>query len=241
MGYKYLLLLVLFFLFHQIYSQSSSIDDGRMDNTVRIVTGGLSPGERIYTKPLPAKQLRGNPYLYDDWRTGSISVEGYKTLNPQAVKYDLLNNFLEVKVDGKVKAIDGIIVNQFSLENPDVGEKQLFVKCNDHKSDETTFIGFCQYLVKGDVNLIKRDFATIRKANYNAVVMTGERDDKIIKREAYYLTMGNEMIEVKNNKDLKSFFYKRDWNIKQYTKNHDFDYRDESDLIDLVEYYNHNF
>jgi len=115
----------------------------------------LNPNDITYGIPLPEKQLVGDVYLHNNWRSGSLILYASETrLDGYPLRLDLLRNEMEVRSRSGIKVIAVNAIKAFSWVDSVQTIPQYFVNAKDYNAeDEIPLTGFFQVLADGRLSL----------------------------------------------------------------------------------------
>jgi len=71
------------------------------------------------SKKKKKSNLIGHPYLFEKWSRAEVKFDQEGVVPIDNVKIDLINNYLEVKVDGVEKVLDKNHFSSFKIVNPE--------------------------------------------------------------------------------------------------------------------------
>jgi hypothetical protein len=192
----------------------------------------------------------GNSFLRDDWSTGTLYVTLNRKVESQPLKYDIENNLFLVKEGEDRKyvkndtftVVNGVIVLAFEVQDPEKGTRRYLNSTNSgFKRSGEPALGFLEILVDGDINLYMKTELSILKANFNMALNIGEKEDRVVKENVYYLRKKeqDELFQIsKNKKDNLTFFQEKQAEVNSYIKQQNLKFNREEDLIQLVKHYN---
>ena len=173
-------------------------------------TVNVAPSGFITQLPLAPPQTEGDYYLENAWLRGNVLLRDSSLLEAIYFKYNLKENNFEIRTESEVKVLPGFRAKSFEWignQNPRDG---LYINAADYDCSGTKLNSFLKVTNTGDYVIVKRGELKIIPSNYNAALNIGERNDRIVKDEAYYLLHGNKLMRVDSNKkkftaDLKIF------------------------------------
>jgi hypothetical protein len=197
-----------------------SVKDGKKITTVEIRRQVSTAGGNFTMRTVT---FQGSPFFFDNYATGTFSVDGGKTSITAPVLLNLTTDEILAKVDGKIVIYEKIPVNIDGHE---------FVSIDGR---------YYELLVSGKVNLLKRYSRQLEPFIVNNVTTTsGYGSDKffdgqIISEEIYYLGFhDNQLREIKMTP--KSVINALTKENKSHFVNGDFERMNENDaLIKAVE------
>ncbi|ELR69417.1 hypothetical protein C900_04949 [Fulvivirga imtechensis AK7] len=166
---------------------------------------GVKIGENLYTSIPEPKELEGNPYLYEDWYRGKIFFkQGGDSVVSNQIKYNLFTNYIEIFVDKQPRGVDAVLINKFELTDH-MSESHIFLACTEIDAENIPKAGFCEVLVDNTISLVRKPFINIKPANYDQALMVGNRNDKILNKEEFYVLYEGKGYLIKNKRSMKDF------------------------------------
>ncbi len=215
----------------------------RAVNTIERLTyfnNSYGGNEMMYGIPLPEGKVIGDTYLNQDWRRSAILLyDGDKLLEGYAVRYDILGDELDVKTTKGVKVLDGRKVKSFIWMDSLTRLPAYFINAKAYKNEGAPLSGFFEVLVDGKTPLFRRYEILIKKADYNVQLSVGSRDDKILKKVAYYFPSGDEVFQIPSNrKKLLGLLGDKSGEIENFMETNKLSPKAEEDLIRLFQFYN---
>lgn len=233
---KYLIFTVLFlWSIHQLHAQANDPTSQKTANTLN--RAQVRPHQRVYTSPVPKGDLKGSPYLFDEWKKGLITMnEKDEVYTVDSMRLDGLNQELDVYTEGQVKAISGFLIKKISFVD-NYGQIDLINLLN-FSFEGTKLKGFGQVLASGKLSLLKRTVFSFKESNYNVALNVGDRSDAIFKKDEYYLlNEKEEMTRIKSKKELQLYFQSNE-RMQKFLEENKFNVKQEESLIALVNYFN---
>lgn len=175
----------------------------------------------------------GTPYLNDEWTGAQVEYQG-QVLSFDQVKVDVLNNCLEIMLEGEQKILEAKFFKNFTLL-PSHGERSLyFVNGMNYKCEGKTLSGFMKKTQVGDINILTLYKARITKPRQDAKIVGQDPRDKIIQTQEIYLENEGRLYHVKNKKDLSDALPQYQYKAKKYISNNKIKPREEDDLVKLL-------
>jgi len=203
-------------------------------------------GNMIYGIPDAPKQMLGNYYLDTKWNKSTLMLyKNDEILMDQWVRYNIASNQFEIlsPEDNSVKTLPGLRVQNLVWVDSLHRVPRYFINGMDLKEKGSPISGFYEVLVDGELSLIRRTIATVKRSNYNTALMIGNKDDEIKKRDTYYYIQGNEVIEVPRSqkKLIKLFVEDKQVEVEQFINENDPNLKEVSGLYTVFSYYNSLF
>ncbi|ACT94859.1 hypothetical protein [Dyadobacter fermentans] len=216
-----------------------------------IVTGkGLNvPRSGVFwTTPTENSGVVGDFYIDSLWRKGHV-----KLMKPVAqvgglesdsiagidIRYNVLNDELELLADvakKDIRVIRGSQLKSFK-SNGDLGTVE-YINLADH-DPKGELKGFGAVLASGKLTLVKAFKTKITKPNYNPGFGTGEKNTIVRISSDYYLLTpsGAEKVSL-SKKSFLPLMSDKKVAVEQYTKERNLDFKDETQVAALVQFYN---
>lgn len=198
------------------------------------VAGGLV--KEIKFAPM---QVEGTHYYQDYWSIGDVILFNGSTLEDLQMKFDIEKNHLEIKTENKVKLLEDSYIKEFTLLDSESGSKKRFMNCSLYKENGMKLIGFFESITDGKMSLFLKMELDIIKANYDAKFDVGDKSDKVVKVENYFIANGENVYRIaKNKKENLKIFGDNSERISSYIKNEKLSFKDKEDLQKIITYYN---
>ena len=202
------------------FCQSMEVSEDMIESGIGFANyGGILMG-----KALPAPEVEGDPYLFEDFTLGNIYLKSDKKLSNQEFNFDIYNDLVLVE---KPKGFYSFNLNYVSA----------FETLNNKYINTSKYglSGFSRVLYEGEnVKLVKHQYLYIKDPTYIEGVDTGSRNIKIYKMEDLYLIKGDKSIELKKKSDLREAF-KDDQEIYNFIKENKLKPKKEEELVDAFE------
>jgi hypothetical protein len=216
-----------------IYAQAAQT----LGNQGKGIEFNPQPQGVISEMPLTEPKTIGTSYLFDTWHLGNIDLGENGMIRNQFIRYDLANQFIEIKFDSIIKAVDGIFVDNFSLVDID-GLLRNYVNCNQYVYEDTRLLGFFEIITDGEYSLFLKTESVFIESDYVMQLDMGTRDHKIIKNEEYYIANNNGVIKVPKSRSNILEIYSSTEGLKEFLKKEKISTKNASDLKKLVDFLN---
>ena len=158
------------------------------------------PAAFVKSKPVEKYETRGNEYLFQDWRRGTIVVNRIKApFDHNQIKIDLMHDMLEFN-QGKegLKVMDGPAFDTLYLLSPE-GNNQTFVRAEKLRLP-VRIKGVCEVLYDGKFQIVKTYYTKVLPADYNVALMVGRKYDELVVRSELYVIEGANAYELPKKK-----------------------------------------
>lgn len=205
------------------YNSQETIDFYR---TNKFITGS--------GKTISENNIKGSPYLHDDFFYGSIYTVQKQHFADIPLRYNIYNDDLEFKTpEGNIQA----------LATPEIVEKAIFgstqlVYCPYvlNKKDKK---GFFIVLEEGKVSLYAKPAVAFKEATTPGAYKEPEPPKFVKKSDEYYLRVGTNPAEIiGNKKELMAAFPDNQDQVKSYISKNKIKTNKPESLKELVKYYN---
>ncbi|MBC5993149.1 hypothetical protein [Pontibacter cellulosilyticus] len=204
----------------------------------------ISPDDVDYSANAPI----GNTFLTEDWNKGTIFFTLNRKLEDQQFQFDIeMNQFLlkgeeELKELSDARVVNGVNVMAFVMKSKLGGTRQFLNSLNSgYKVNGVPLMGFLEVIEDGKATLLRKYRIEVIKAGYNVALNAGNKQDKIVKKEAYYLKKkdSNDLVEISRNQksNLAALGAQQD-QVKAYMKENKLKFKPGKDLAKIVAYYN---
>ena len=214
-----------------VYGQDTD-NKGQLDMTP--VAGGFVKEIKFATM-----QVEGTHYFQDYWSIGDVILFNGSTLEDLQMKFDIEKNHLEIKTENKVKLLEDSFIKEFTLLDSESGSKKKFMNCSLYKENGVELIGFFESISDGKMSLFSKMELDIIKASYDAKFDVGDKSDKVLKVENYFIANGENVYRIaKNKKENLKIFGDKSEQITSYLKSEKLSLKDKEDLQKIVAYYN---
>ena len=199
------------------------------------VFGPMRVREKAYIPGNDPQEL----YIYTDWHTGTFeSTKGHRIENYQ-LRYDILNELLEIKVGAQIKILPWEQLSRFSWL---VDDQYLEQYINGGRLLVNNEIGYGVYelILDGRIKLMAKNSPRLIKAYYIPQLDVGHREDRFVRRYDFYLAHRNKLTKIPSKqKDGHKVFGNYSAQIKKYTRRYQLSFNQKEDLIRIITYFNH--
>jgi hypothetical protein len=202
-------------------------------------------GQQVFGIPPEPKRLFGNFYLDQKWNKASILLyKNDEIMEGYLVRYNINSNNFEIRAENSNEAssLPGIRVRNIVLIDAEHKVPRYFVNGLDFRDEGAPKAGFFEVLVDGKLPLVRRTVATIRESNYNQVLMLGEPDDHVVKKNVYYYLIGKDLHLVpKKKKHFYEIFGDKSEAMMAFSLENKLDIKNEGAWFSLFTHYNSQF
>ncbi|MEO1452092.1 MAG: hypothetical protein AAFV07_21350, partial [Bacteroidota bacterium] len=189
-------LLITFFL---IYLIGGSVYAQR--GATQYTSGSYKPytGEALSAFDLREKKTEGSTFWNDSWLQGAVKMKSGGVIDGYAMRFDISNESLDFQIGSDVKTVPLVQVAEFMLQDPK-GIHRFVDATKFFGLSATGYAGFFELFVEGPVSFLSKMDLEVQKGNYVAALDAGDINDKIIKKEVFYLVKDNSLIVLPKNK-----------------------------------------
>jgi hypothetical protein len=141
-------------------------------------------------------KLVGDNYLDTTFQAGFIKFYGKISRNSDSlagipIRLDLAKQELDVRVAaGDIRAVRAMAVRYFDRNNL-TGSVSHFINVREFRGDADKLSGFFEQLTVGKMPLLQYHYLFLRRANYNAALNIGTKDDELVKKNDWYIAGAN--------------------------------------------------
>lgn len=199
----------------------------------------MLPGEAIETFDLIERKEIKRVFFVDDWSEGqfffSVDQNAQRTF---PLKYDILNQELNVDVAGSIYLVPLDSIYGFSLQNISGLSDHEFIIRKSAKEKKTEIF---EVVVRGKHQLLVKHIAEKLKADYQPALDSGSRDERIVKKEHFYFIDKNgQLVEIPKKKKSAQALFSEYSKAKEYLANHKVNFKNKEDLQRLFLFINNN-
>ncbi len=239
----FLLLIVSLFIGCKVFSQPTSMTQTTRD---RINFSGLTIPQSgvLYGLSGDAGQLLGTAYLDSTWQAGTVTfytklLSGTDSLTGVPVRYDLKAGNLEIRAKpGDVRVAKESTVRQFRVNNL-LGGTSHYINVHEFGSDAAKLTGFVEQVVSGQLTLLCYPSVYLKRANYNAALSTGSKDDVLIPRTDWYVAQNGHISRLSlTRKAILALMADKKDEIDRFISTADPDLKTRAGLISVFSHYN---
>jgi len=183
-----------------------------------------------------SKSIEGSYYYSEEWNAGTIKLFSGETIENYPLKYDLKLNQIDIKADNSVKVLSIGAIKEVIWTRKD-GTIETFRNSSQYTNNNS--IGFFLFLTEGKISLLKKTELNVIESNYNPAMDVGSQSKKYVKKDKYYILIGDEITLIKKSKKkiLKIFNDNADI-VKKYAEENELDFKNDYDLSKIFNYYN---
>ena len=201
---------------------------------------GIDEGDILYGIPLPEGKVVGDTYMDTHWRNANVMLyEKEKLIEGFPMRYDIHLDELEFKSKSGIKVLAGSKVKSFVWADSITRTPAYFINGKSFRNeDDVPYTGFFEVLEEGSVSLLKKTYISVRKADYNVAMNVGSRDDKILKKNRYYVLKENRLVELPSSRKKFLSIFNDNPRLDEYIRQNSLSVTDEHDLKLIMSQYN---
>jgi len=212
-------------------------------------TGLNAPRSGVFwTSPTEQSGVIGDFYIDSLWRNGDVKlmkpiaqIGGQESdmITGISIRYNVLRDEVEVLADKAkkdIRVIPGSQIKSFKTNNGPGDTEYINLAAYDPKGE---LKGLGAVLAAGRIMFVKVYKSRIIKPNYNPSFGTGEKNTTVRLSTAYYL-ISNAAVQKVNlsKKSILPLMVDKKQEVDQYLTEHDPDFKDETQVASLIQYYN---
>jgi len=193
----------------------------------------LPPGQNKIIINDSRPNLDGSQYLYDDWQKGSIFLNSGDTIKTIKLRFNVFKNEMQFQNNDQVYAIGSpenikeIILGAHSF---------IYLNYNEDGKPKKSYF---EIISRGNSCLLQFYYSEILPSNFNVALNSGNKNDQLSMKKKYFLKKGDTVIQIdKKGKNIVSAFELRGKEIQKYAKNNKLSFKNESDLIAIINFAN---
>jgi hypothetical protein len=199
----------------------------------------LLPGEAIETFNLIERKTIKRVFFIDEWSEGNFLFStNQQTRRTFPLKYDVLNQELNVDMAGSIYLVPLDSIYGFTLENLlSLKDYEFTVR----KSGKGKSAEIFEVLVDGQYQLLVKHVAEKLQADYQPALDTGSRDERIVKKEyRYFIDNEGRLLEIPKKKKSAEELFSNYPSAKQYLAKNKVNFKNKENLKGLILFMNNN-
>ncbi|HRJ29979.1 MAG TPA: hypothetical protein PLV21_18170 [Cyclobacteriaceae bacterium] len=184
--------------------------------------------------------IEGSPYLYNDWKAGTITDNTGKVYSNVLLKYDAYKDVLEINQDGSILQLNTKQYPNFSISFADGSTNKVikhFFKSGVSQITDYPPTIYFEVLNDGPITVLKKyDIKFIEEVvnSYGTAAAT----KRFQRGEKYFVVIEDKAVEFKlNNKSFLSACGERMTDIDKIINQRKIKLKNEADLIALLQFY----
>ncbi len=227
---KIIIIGILFFAMHTAFAQQAAEPIVR-ESLHELGRYGSAAAMRTFDTR--GKNLKGSPFLFDDWRSGEITMS-HKSEKGQ-IKYDTFEDVLLFRKDSAHRPIVVENVGSFLFEGKHRSSTLVF-----QKLPQSVYDGYFELILEDKICVLKKHHKKLVKASRQATYSSGNEYDEFVEDHSLYLKdlTGNFHKVDGKIKTFTAIFQGNEKAIKKFIKDNQLSLRNEQHVVRLVSYYN---
>ncbi len=194
---------------------------------------GAGNGVLLETK---YSSVEGSPYLFGDWKNGSIKDRSGVLSENLMIKYDSYRDEIQFLKDGRTFVVEPANASEFYFtildQNSNSVERIIFK--NGFTIEGFTLLNYFQVLYEGKITYLKKV-----KTNYLEETVTSygtnEQVKKFTRTEFEFMIRNGKVIPIgRNRKDFLSNFSDQESQIKAFIKTNKLSIKNDKDLAEIL-------
>ncbi|MEZ5006850.1 MAG: hypothetical protein R2728_03425 [Chitinophagales bacterium] len=178
------------------------------------------------------KKLLGNNYVSDEWQLADIVLIGdtveFRNIE---IKLDVSNRVIEIKAGDQTKLLSSTQAKTITVKGYTPTFYVTRVGTGLYGPS-----GFYKVLYEGDEKLLCHYSTRIEPSHYNEALNAGQKDDKIIKVETFYISKLDKLVPLELKKSKLADQLGGGESLLKYMKEEGLSPKKEIDLIKIVQY-----
>ncbi len=177
-------------------------------------------------------------YYYDEsWNAGNIYLVNGDSLMGYYIRYNIVNNSLELIVDNAFQSINKSNIAGFDWFSANRLNVERFINRNelDFGTDKMLTY-FPELLIDGEVTLLKVKELISHQSADSPLLVNNEMDRIVVMDKLFYFRNG-ELTEVSGGKNRNLRFFNSE-ELEDYVRENNFNFSNEGDVKRTVDFYN---
>ncbi len=225
---------IIFFVFLLLATQA----DAQRSDQHKLVIDDLYPAEAIESFDLRTRKKIDQYFLFADWYKGTLYMkDGRVSKNEHYLKYDLLNNEVNVNIEGSPYVIPGKLLAGFAIVDEE-GVEHRFIRADLPNGNKKGV--FFQEEVQGDLDFLVYHKTERLPANYVAALDAGSLDQRITSKEEFFLRWEEEILEIPTKKKAAAKFFAQFPGAEDYLDENRVNFKKKEDLESFIKFMNHS-
>lgn len=179
--------------------------------------------------------VSGSPYLFQDWKQGSVVLGDKKRYDNIPIKYDIVRDVLIFKKDNSDAGLEfnsePVEFKFDDLDNTFLSKRSLFKSSNEG--------GFLELIYNGKLALFKKHGKRlVKKREYNSAITEQQIEEFYTYFVLDAVSGKSEEIKSLNEKALLPHFGDKAEEVKKYSASNKLSFKKDADLTKILNYYN---
>lgn len=180
----------------------------------------------------------GFPYVFANFKMGSIHLKNGKVTNAIPLQLDLTNHQIHfVSANKEIGMMNGEFVHQIVLsDTTQQAAKDYIFRTGYPAIDKHTSNEFYEVLSEGNITLLK---SLNKKLETNKNEFSGEVVKEFVLKEDFYIFMDGQIKRLKKDKEvILNLMKDKQIKIIEYINNNKGSFKNKDYLVELFKYYN---
>lgn len=219
-------------LFSLLSFFSLRAQEGRV--ALETIQGGAnsmdSYGGMLIGKSLPSSEVDGDPYLFENFKNGTLKLNGDRVIEDTEINVDLFNNVIIVKREnGDIYSLASQYVNNIIINESEF-------KFINNLDSKISLIETLYQNLENDLEIWRKHYIFKKDPTYIEGVDMGNRNYVLLKRSMLLGMSDGKVSELKSRKDLFNLIQNMP-DLAQHLKKSKSSPKDESKLINDIKNY----
>ena len=174
-------------------------------------------------------------FLQDAWLPATYTnAEGIVGKQEYYTKFDILNNEVNININGKIMVAPLGVVKGFTTHEAE-GDRIFIALKPDNWDKAATYF---EVIVDGPIQLLVHYFVKDVGNSYNPAVDAGTKNSKFVKKESYYILVDGKIFKVPTKRKSGERLFSDFSGSKKYFAKNKVKFKHKDDLIELVNFLN---
>lgn len=174
-------------------------------------------------------------FLEDTWLPATfVNEEGKIGKKDYFTKFDILNNEVNININGKVMVAPMGVVKGFTTHTVEKDRTFVALKPDNWKKPTTYF----EIIADGEIQLLVHHSAKDVGNTYNPAIDAGSKSTKMVKKEEYYILVDNKISKIPSKRKAGEKVFAKFKSAKRYFSKNKVKFKSKNDLIELVNFLN---
>lgn len=184
--------------------------------------------------------IQGTPFLFEDWRIGSIKFAKQDTFGtPVKLNVDLITQVVTVLLrNGSVGEMSATYIRELKVSDPATKASRQFIVARegDIEGIRSVRLKFYEILHKGEFTFLKLVEKKFKKADFQGAYSADRRYDEFLTQESYWLQIPGKPFEKVNlkRKDIEKALAGYETQMAEITKKNKLNLNQEKDIVQLL-------
>jgi hypothetical protein len=187
----------------------------------------------------PVREIMGSPYMDDNWMSGRIDLINGQVIEYELMRYDVLADQIEVKIEGRLNGVKGQNVKSLTLFNEATQTKVELVSGRNFHEKGVEHTGLLKVVTSGEWSLLEKTEVKLVEPSYNPVLGVGEVYPKHVKSSTLFIARDSSIVVVpKSKKRFIESFNEQSGVVADYMKEENLSPKEIADVKLIVDFLN---